>query len=241
MERTMSQTRSFGLPAAATVMAALLLGSNGWAREALAQSDTPASFPVASVHFEQNATDGDVEVVFQAAGETDGLASLKVVSPEGRTVIDFTAPDPSTLGMRSFRIESPEPQDVDALKAAYPEGAYEFTGRTSSGAALVGKSTLSHTLPAAAEFGVPAPEAKNVPTEDVEISWSTGDGVAFYIVEIEQEELGTRVEATLPSSLTVFAVPNGFLMPGKEYHLGIGTVTGEGNVSFVETSFTTKE
>jgi hypothetical protein len=130
---------------------------------------------------------------------------------------------------------------VDALKAAYPEGAYEFAGRTSSGAALVGKSTLSHTLPAVTEFGVPAPDAEDVPTEDVEISWSTVDGVAFYIVEIEQEELGTRVEATLPSSSTVFAVPNGFLMPGKEYHLGIGTVTDGGNVSFVETSFTTKE
>ena len=60
-------------------------------------------------------------------------------------------------------------------------------------------------------------------------------------MEIEQEQLGTSVEATLPSSLTAFAVPNGFLLPGKEYHLGIGTVTSEGNVSFVETSFTTKE
>jgi hypothetical protein len=237
----MPQTRSFGLRAAATVTAALLLGSSGWAREALAQSATPAPFPVASVHFEQNATDRDVEVVFQAAGETEGLASLKVVSPEGRTVIDFTAPDPATLGMRSFRIESPEPEDVEALKAAYPEGTYEFTGRTASGAALVGKSTLSHTLPAAAEFGVPAPEAEDVPTEDVEISWSTVDGVAFYILDLEQEELGTHIEATLPSSSVAFAVPNGFLIPGKEYRLGIGTVTGKGNVSFVETSFTTKE
>ena len=61
------------------------------------------------------------------------------------------------------------------------------------------------------------------------------------MVEIEQEQLGTSLEAILPSSLTVFAVPNGFLMPGKEYHLGIGTVTGNGNVSVVETSFTTKE
>jgi hypothetical protein len=238
----MPQTRSSGLAAAAiTLMAALLLGSSGWAREALAQSAKPAPFPVASVHFEQNATDRDVEVVFQAVGESDGLASLRVVSPGGRTVIDFTAPDPSTLGMRSFHIESPEPEDVDALKAAYPEGAYEFAGRTSSGVALEGKSTLSHTLPPAAGFVAPVPEAEDVPTEDVEISWGAVDGIAFYILEIEQEQLGTRVEATLPSSLTVFAVPDGFLMPGKEYHLGIGTVSSEGNVSVVETSFTTKE
>jgi hypothetical protein len=94
----MPQTRSFGLPAAATVMAALLLGSSGWAREALAQSATPAQFPVASVHFEQNATDRDVEVVFQAAGETEGLASLKVVSPEGRNGHRFYRSRPGHFG-----------------------------------------------------------------------------------------------------------------------------------------------
>lgn len=237
----MSQTRTSGLRAHATVMAALLLVSSGWVREAEAQSAKAVPFPVASVHFEQNATDGDVEVVFEAKGGTDGLANLKVVSPDGRTVIDFTAPDPSTLGMRQFRIESPEPKDVKALKAAYPEGAYEFTGRTFSGATFVGKSTLSHRLPATAKFGTPAPEAEDVSIKDVEISWSAVVGVASYIVKIEQDELETRIEAVLPSSLTSFAVPNGFLMPGTEYQLGIGTVTGEGNVSFVETSFTTKK
>ena len=123
----------------------------------MAQAVTPAPFSLASVYLEQNVTDGDVEVVFQAAGESDGLASLQVVSPDGRTVIDFTAPDPSTLGMRSFRIESPEPEDVDALKAAYPEGIYEFAGRTSSGVTLVGKSTLSHTLPPAVGLQLAGP------------------------------------------------------------------------------------
>ena len=142
--------------------------------------------------------------------------------------------------MRQFRIESPEPKDVKALKAAYPEGTYEFTGRTFTGATFVGKSTLSHRLPATAKFGTPAPEAEDVSIKDVKISWGAVAGVASYIVKIEHDELGTKIEAVLPSSLTSFAVPNGFLMPGTEYELGIGTVTAEGNVSFVETSFTTK-
>jgi len=34
-------------------------------------------------------------------------------------------------------------------------------------------------------------------------------------------------------------VPDGFLLPGTEYQLAIGTVSAEGNVSFVETTFTT--
>ena len=84
-------------------------------------------FAFAKVHFEQNATDGDVEVVFEIKGGDEGLANLRVVSPDGRIVIDFTAPDASTLGIRQFRFESPEPKDIEGLKTAYPEGVYTFT------------------------------------------------------------------------------------------------------------------
>ena len=237
----MSQTQRSGMRVYASVMTAALLVAGGSAYRAEVQSAENVSFPEASVHFEQNATDGDVEVVFEAKCGDDGLASLKVVSPDGRTVIDFKAPDASTLGIRQFRMESPEPRNVKLLKAGYPEGSYEFTGTTSSGATLVGRSTLSHRLPAVTKFGTPAPEAKGVPTRDVELSWSAVANVAFYIVELEQDELGTRIRATLPGSSSSFKVPNGFLKPGTEYQLGIGTVGEEGNTSFVETTFTTKK
>lgn len=236
----MSQTSFSILRPLATAIAACVLALGGSEGLAIAQAAEATRFPVASVHFEQNATDGDVEVVFKAKGGADGLAHLKVVSPDGRTVIDFTAPDPSTLGIRQFGFESPEPADVNGLKAAYPEGVYEFTGTTNAGAAFVGRSTLAHRLPAVVKFRTPAPEAEDVPTEDVEISWTAVAGVAFYIVEVEQDELGTKIEAVLPSTLTAFAVPNGFLTRGKEYQLGIGSVTEEGNISFVETSFSTR-
>ena len=72
-------------------------------------------FDTASVHFEQNATDGDVEVVFKAKADDEGLAKLTIVAPDGRTVADFRAPDPTTLGIREFELESPEPADVAGL------------------------------------------------------------------------------------------------------------------------------
>ncbi len=196
---------------------------------------------MASVRFEQNATDGDGEVVFEAKGGDAGLAHFKVVSPDGRTVIDVNAPDSSTLGIRQFRMESPDPKDVEALKAAYPEGKYLFSGTTLSGMTLAGESTLSHHLPAIAQFATPNPGADDVPATNTKISWRTVAGVARYIVEIEHDELGTRVEAVLPRGTTSFAVPEGFLMPGTEYELAIGTVDEAGNISFVETSFTTRK
>jgi hypothetical protein len=67
-----------------------LLSSHGLALGAGKESGPPLPFAVANVRFEQNATDGDAEVVFEVKGGKEGLAKLTVVSPDGRTVIDFT-------------------------------------------------------------------------------------------------------------------------------------------------------
>ena len=48
------------------------------------------------------------------------------------------------------------------------------------------------------------------------------------------------ITAKLSASVTRFAVPDGLLLPGIEYELSIGTVTEQGNISFVETTFTTR-
>jgi hypothetical protein len=206
-----------------------------------AGEEAPSKLPKAAVHFEQNATDGDVEVVFQAKGGKEGLAKLRVTGPDGRIAIDFTAPDPSTLGIREFEFESPEPADVAGLKAAYPAGKYHFTGATADGKELHGESTLSHELPATSAFVEPGEHAENVPVKGLEIRWAPVAGVSGYVVELEQDDLGVSLEAHLPGSASSLSVPDGFLRPGTEYDLGIGTVSEGGNVSFVETSFTTAE
>jgi hypothetical protein len=197
-------------------------------------------FAVASVHFEQNATDGDVEVVFEAKGGDEGLATLVVRGPDGRTVVSFTAPDASTLGMRQFRFESPEPRDVKALKAAYPEGTYSFSGSTASGSRLEGVSKLSHKLPPPTSLVHPTANT-GVPSRNLAISWRPVQGLAAYIVYIEQDDLGVQLTTRLPPSATSFPVPDGFLRPGTTYQLGLGTVTSEGNTTYVETSFTTAD
>jgi hypothetical protein len=199
----------------------------------------PASFPLASVHFEQNATDGDVEVVFEVKAAKDGLAELTVVSPTGRKVVDFKAPDAATLGIRQFRFESPEPEDARALKAAYPEGIYEFSGKTASGAAFAGRSMLSHRLPATVTFLEPAAAATNIPIKDVRLSWTAVLGAAAYDIGLKQSELKSNFTALVPGSANSVGVPDGFLAPGKKYKMSIGAVSAEGNISYVETSFTT--
>ena len=237
----MPHMRNLGFLLCASMSSAVILTSAGAPAGSKTQMAGINPLPIASVYFEQNATDGDVEVVFKAKGGDDGLAHFKVVSPDGRTVINFKAPDKSTMGIRQFHLESPEPKDVGALKTAYPEGEYQFSARTFSGAVMTAASTLSHRLPTTAQFVTPTPKAADVPTTNVMVSWRTVAGAERYIVKIEQDELGTKIETTLTANSTSFDVPNGFLSPGTEYELAIGTVSAAGNISFVETSFTTRK
>jgi hypothetical protein len=217
----------------------LFLFSAGFAQETSLGSIAPEPFAHASVRFEQNATDGDVEVVYEIKGGDEGLAMLRVISPDDRPVIDFKAPDASTMGIRQFRFESPEPKDVESLKAAYTEGIYKFSGATADGKEYYSEESLSHDLPAVVSFIWPEPEADGVSIKDLEITWTPVEDVSGYIVEIEQEEMAVNILVKLPGSLNMFAMPNGFLVHGVEYTLSIGTESEEGNLSFVETSFIT--
>lgn len=218
----------------------LLLGSSTLALMATGAGPHVAGrFAVASIRLEQNVTDGDVEIVIEAKGGEDGLAKFSVVSPDGRTLIDVAAPDASTLGLRQFRFESPEPKDIESLKSAYPQGVYRFSGVSAAGARLQGVARLSHHLPGAAAFVRPRAGARGVAIKGLEIAWSPVENLAAHIIYIEQPELGVEITARLPGSAMSFAVPDGFLVPGTEYQVGLGTVTAEGNMSFVETTIKT--
>lgn len=196
-------------------------------------------FEVVSARFEQNATDGDVEAVFETHASDDGLAKLTVVAPDGRTIVDFAAPGRAAMGIREFRFESPEPTDAAALKKAYPEGEYTFTGSTSRGDHFQGKATLSHKLPATTSFISPKTDARDVAAKKLEITWTPVKGVTGYTIELAPSKSLAHLEVTLPAAATSFVVPEGILTPGGKCQLGIGTISVAGNISVVETTFTT--
>jgi hypothetical protein len=223
----------------ALVGLALVVGVVCLAAAGAAQASESQPFPQAGVRFEQNATDGDVEVVFEVTGPDDGLTKLSVVAPDGRTVVDFTAPDATKFGIREFVFESPEPRDVDRLKAAYPAGEYAFHGTSPEGVQFAGTSKLSHELPPTVAFLHPTQDAEGVEPRDLMITWTPVDAAAGYVVELEQSRLDTKVVVRQPAAAAKFAVPNGLLVPGTKYALGIGAISAEGNISFVETHFTT--
>jgi len=197
---------------------------------------TAASFGGATVRFEQNATDGDFEVVVEVDSGEEGLAQLTVKGPDGRQVIESASP--GSLGLRQFQFESPEPPDREALVAAFPEGEYSFLGTTVSGRVLRGVAKLHHALPPPASGLHPADGASDVPTRGLVISWNAVEGASAYLLEVENDR-GGRLNTTLPAGATRFALPDGFLVADTEYQLGIGTVSAVGNVTVVEVTFHT--
>ncbi len=81
---------------------------------------------------EQNATDGDAEVVITDVGGNEGLSQLTITDPDEKQIITYSVPETSTLGIREFNFESPEPE-LEAVKEAYPEGIYTFEATTFAG------------------------------------------------------------------------------------------------------------
>jgi hypothetical protein len=196
-------------------------------------------FETAVVSLEQTIQDADIEIKFDAIGGNAGLATLKVVAPDGRTVIDFSAQG-SKSGMRHLTFESPEPKKAEGkLQADFPEGTYKFTANTVDGKKLQGDAALSHKFPDATSLVRPRPDEENVPVNGLQIRWKPVKDVSGLVFVLEQEATGREIHAELPAAVTSFTIPDGFMTPGTEYKVSIGTVSKSGNKSVFETSFTT--
>jgi len=221
------------MPRAAILLAAalLLLCAHGLVR-------AEEEFERTAIRLEQNVSDKDVEVVLEATSDKAGMRALSVVAPDGRTIVRFRSPD-SQLGIRHFTYESPELRNDGRLQKDFPEGEYTITGITVTGDTLRGSATLSHKLPTAPTLVQPRPDAKGLPVDGVQIRWNAMKDLAGVVVVVEHEKTNRKISVTLPGTATAFTVPSGFLAHGTEYKLAIGSMSREGNQSFIETEFTT--
>ncbi|HEU4531987.1 MAG TPA: hypothetical protein VFR59_12415 [Steroidobacteraceae bacterium] len=223
--------------------AAVMLGSCAIVLSGSASAGwpAPAPFEVASIVVERNATDGDTEIVIEALAGDDGLVYLSIRTPHGRPVVLLASPDHTVMGLREFSFESPEPEG-DAILASYPQGWYTFTGISVTGEKFRSRARLSHQMPEPTVILNPAPDA-SVGTGELTIQWSAVPGVAQYLVEFENESADPEQSLTVnvPASVTSFAVPPALLVPGADYQVGIATIARNGNVTFVESQFSTSE
>lgn len=190
-----------------------------------------------SIVLEQNATDGDSEVVAFAKGQDIGLDKFSVRSPDGRKIAKFNG-DKRGVGMREFLLESAEPPELDKVLASFPEGEYTFNGRTVEGGCLSGTAYLSHIL--APETIILSPTADAVIDRNfVNVSWMPVGNAALYVVELKNEETENALEVNVPATASTFDAPASWLVADTEYQVAVTVVTETGNRTSVENTFFT--
>jgi hypothetical protein len=201
----------------------------------------PSEFEFVRINVEQNATDGDTEVVISAKAGDEGLHTFLIKTPDRRHVAHVLSLDRSVMGLREFVFESPEPAG-EAILAAYPEGTYTFTGISSIGERFRGQAVLSHQLPPAVTILHPADDAV-VSQAALTIQWSPVTGIREYVVEFENESADPEqiLKVNVPASQTSFEIPSSMLVPGASYQVGVWTVGTNGNITVVEVSFSTAD
>jgi len=225
-------------------------------------------FDEAQIFLELNDTDGDLGIHGLVDG--DAWKKLEIEGPDGREILAVRGRGSlGQHGLTEVFFESDEPS-FDELPPAeflprFPEGEYEFEGKTVEGDELESTAALTHVLPAPPAniliSGIPAAEncdAAPLPSVDgnepVIIKWAPvtqshptigrsdpAIEIVGYQVVVEREEPTLLVfNVDLPPSQTEVQVPPQFIALGTEFKLEILVRGASGNRTAVETCFETE-
>jgi hypothetical protein len=197
-------------------------------------------FEKALIYLERNIGDEDIEVRVVATANDGGFAALRVIAPDGRTVIDLKAPD-SKLGVRQLDLESPELRDKARVQADFPAGTYRFEGTLVGGATLRAEATLRHAFPDAPTLTSPKPGQSELPVKGAKVRWEPVADAASWEVVLKEQGGAREMRAMLPANSTVFSIPDGFLVPGAKYEIAVGAIQQGGNRSYQEIEFTAQK
>ena len=186
---------------------------------------------------EQNASDGDAEIVLFAKGQDDGLHALSITAPDGHKVANFTG-NRKGIGIREFALESAEPLDLNLVLKSFPEGIYRVRGAAVTGGCLVGSAYLSHQVAPATTLLTPAENAV-VSVNNVELSWSHIAEAVLYTVELKNKSLNSKFSFQIFPPTANLAIPAAMLAPDSLYQFSVAVTTTSGNITSVETLFFT--
>ena len=183
------------------------------------------------LHFERNVTDNDAELVLKVTSGLD-LDRLEVVGPSGQVISSFSGTLLGPIGFTKFATETTEPT-LREIQKQYPEGKYKVFLKAADGTRYAGRATLKDTMPNAPVISTPLPAAA-LSTDGFRIEWFPVAGAQRYKIVVEQEDEALVLSADAPAGASRFEVPNGWLLPGRKYVVGVSAVGDNRNVSVSE-------
>jgi hypothetical protein len=221
---------------------------------ATAQNDE-AQFEESRIFIEYNSTDNDLG--FHVFLDGEDWKSLKIVGPEGRNIFKVEGKGAyKELGLTELFFEGAEPSlfdvPLDELLGLFPEGRYEFEGKTVDGGEIEGDATLTHAVPAgpdvsASDDEVGAGNALTIrwnPVTEEATDPAGGifpdlpiDVVAYQVIVESFEVTLPAIDPPSPMSVTVPPEFVASLEPG-EHEFEVLAIEQGGNQTITSDSFT---
>ncbi len=238
-------------------MKALIIPSLGAAALALgtllamgsAASPGPAAGPAAEVplefahiYWEYNASANDLGVHVTLDGED--WKWLRITNPDHNALFQVKGSGPyQELGMTELFFEGAEPAldefPLQDLLALFPEGVYEFEGRTVDGQPIEGESDFSHAIPDG-----PDVSSTVLSPSLVKISWSpvSAPPPGFPSKPIHVAEYQVIVESfqvNVPASVLSVTLPPEFVaaLPPGEHPFEVLAIEQNHNQTLTEGTF----
>ncbi len=230
---------------------ALILASTApevWARRYAEE----IPFSKAKIIIEFNSTANDIGVQVLLDGEPWQLVSIE--SPDGGIILNIRSfGSLRKQGLTELFFESSEPSldevPLNEFLARFPEGVYEFEGRTIEGQVIEGEATFTHIIPSGPEIVSPQ-ENEVVDPNNVIITWNevtttiTGSSqieIVGYQVIVEQVDPLRVLSIDLPATATSVKIPPEFFVQQNSLHkFEVLAIAAGGNQTITEGFFVTQ-
>ncbi len=207
----------------------------------------------AEVFIEFNSTDGDFGIQFFWDGEP--WKRMRVGLEDARPVLNVKVRGKlKDQGLTEGFFESAEPSadelSMEEFLERFPEGEYEFEGRTLEGDEIEGETEFTHTLPAPpanlwpadgdmVSHALPLVVSFDAVTEDLD-GEELEPELYELIVETEDEILQVfSIILTGDTAAPAVTIPPEFLTPATEYKFEVIVQEESGNRTISETEFET--
>lgn len=236
----------------AFLVAVVALGLGTAAPEASAKKDCgeeeEAELEIARIYWEYNSSGNDLGVHVFLDGED--WKTMKIFRPDGKTLFKVEGRQGyKELGMTELFFEGAEPNlddyPLEDLLDLFPEGVYEFEGKTIDGCEIEGEAFLSHAIPDG-----PAVHTDGVSGSQLVIEWDSvtdnPDGfpdeaftIAGYQVIVQSSDEVLKFQINLPASATSVTVPPEFVdaLESGEHDFEVLAIASNGNQSITEGEF----
>lgn len=207
------------------------------------QDHEEVALSVSRIYIEFNHSANDLG--FHVSLDGEDWRQMRITNPHGRVIFDVKGrAGYRELGMTELFFEGAEPTldefPLEDLLDLFPEGEYEFEGRTVDGAEIEGCGFLSHAVPDAPEVS-----AAVGPGSSLVISWDPVVGPAAILPDKAVTIVGYQVivgsfQVTVPASVTSVTVSPEYVssLASGEQPFEVLSIEESGNQTITEGTFT---